>query len=356
MDMFRFLSHKISLRRLVLLLLLVVVTLFQLLPGGGDLYARYIYPIIAKPLSTISGWFPFSISGVFYTVGILFLLLYPIIALWKHRQKKRSILLMELELIAWLYVWFYLTWGLNYWQSNFYQRTQTPVAEYSTEALLDFADDYVQRLNASYVEVSAKDEALVHDEIVKAYHQLSEDMGIHEPFSEKFHVKTMLYTPLYSKVGVTGTMGPFFDEFIINGDLLPCEYAFTYAHELSHLLGIAREGEANFYGYLACTSSEAPAIRFSGYLSIFHYVLRALRGVGAEEYKAFLQQVRPEIIELDRQRVEHWHSLYSESLGNAQNQVYDYYLRSNQIEDGRKNYSEVIGLLISVKASGRGGL
>lgn len=356
MNMFRFLSHKISLRRLVLLLLLVLVTLFQLLPGGGDLYARYIYPIIAKPLSTISGWFPFSVSGVFYTVGILFLLLYPIIALWKRRQKKRSILLMELELIAWLYVWFYLTWGLNYWQSNFYQRTQTPVAEYSTEALLDFADDYVQRLNASYVEVSAKDEALVHDEIVKAYHQMSEDMGIHEPFSEKFHVKTMLYTPLYSKVGVTGTMGPFFDEFIINGDLLPCEYAFTYAHELSHLLGIAREGEANFYGYLACTSSEAPAIRFSGYLSIFHYVLRALRGVGAEEYKAFLQQVRPEIIELDKQRVEHWRSLYSESLGNAQNQVYDYYLRSNQIEDGRKNYSEVIGLLISVKASGRGGL
>lgn len=356
MDMFRFLSHKISLRRLVLLLLLVVVTLFQLLPGGGDLYARSVYPIIAKPLSMISGWFPFSVSGVFYTVGILVLLLYPIIALVKQKQKKRSILLMEFELIAWLYVWFYLTWGLNYWQSNFYQRTQTPVAEYSTETLLDFADDYVQRLNASYVVVAEKDEALVHDEIVKTYHRMSKDMGIHAPFSEKFHVKTMLYTPIASKVWVTGTMGPFFDEFIINGDLLPCEYAFTYAHELSHLLGIAREGEANFYGYLACISSEEPTVRFSGYLSLFHYVLRAMRGIGKEEYEAFLKQVRPEIIELDRQRYEHWRSLYSETLGKAQNQVYDYYLKSNQVEGGMKNYTEVIGLLISVKESGRGGL
>ncbi len=348
-DMPRLFSHKICSRRLFLLLLIIGVTLFQLLPGGGDLYAQYLYPVIVKPLSTFSGWFPFSVSGVFYTLGILVLLLYPIIALSKHQQKKRRILMIELELIAWLYVWFYFAWGLNYWQSDFYHRTKTSRVEYSKEALQCFADEYVQNLNASYAVISTKDEAMVHREIVKAYRSMGEKLGIHTPFSETFHVKTMLYTPLYSKVGVTGTMGPFFDEFIINDDLLPCEYAFTYAHELSHLLGIAREGEANFYGYLACISSEEPAIRFSGYLSIFHYVLRAMRGIGTEEYEAFLGQVRPEILELDKQRYEHWSALYSETLGNAQNQVYDYYLRSHQVEGGRKNYSEVIGLLISMK-------
>ena len=53
-------------------------------------------------------------------------------------------------------------------------------------------------------------------------------------------------------VGVTGSMGPFFCEFTLNGDLLPANYPATYAHELAHLLGITSEAEANFYAYQVC--------------------------------------------------------------------------------------------------------
>lgn len=67
-------------------------------------------------------------------------------------------------------------------------------------------------------------------------------------------------------VGVTGSMGPFFCEFTLNGDLLPSQYPATYAHELAHLLGITSEAEANFYAYQVCTRSQVQAIRFSGYL------------------------------------------------------------------------------------------
>lgn len=157
----------------------------------------------------------------------------------------------------------------------------------------------------------------------------------------------MLLTPLASMVGVTGTMGPFFGEFIVNGDLLPCEYAAAYAHELSHLLGITSEGEANFYGYLACTSSDVPEIRFSGYLSILHHVLQALRDVGREEYNLIHAKIRPEIHLLELERRVHWVGLYNETLGEMQEKVFDFYLRSNRIEEGRKSYSAVIGLLIS---------
>lgn len=38
---------------------------------------------------------------------------------------------------------------------------------------------------------------------------------------------------------------------------------------------------------------------------------------------------------------------YSPLIGNVQNWIYDLYLKGNKIESGRKNYSEVIGLLIS---------
>ena len=338
---------KTKMRRKILLILFVLVVSFQLLPGGGDLYAQHIYPVVGKVLHALSAKVSYSVSGVFYIVGILVLLLYPIYAIVKHKQRKLDVLWMELEMVAWLYVWFYGAWGLNYCQSDFYQRTSTPRANYDVAVLVRFADDYVTKLNESYVEIKKVDEALVRQEVAKQYARMGKGMGIHAPFSEQPREKTMLLTPLASMVGVTGTMGPFFGEFIVNGDLLPCEYAAAYAHELSHLLGITSEGEANFYGYLACTSSDVPEIRFSGYLSILHHVLRALREAGREEYNLIQAKIRPEIHMLELERRIHWVSLYSDTLGEMQDKIFDFYLRSNRIEEGRKSYSSVIGLLIS---------
>ena len=100
------------------------------------------------------------------------------------------------------------------------------------------------------------------------YNQISDTLGIHRPPHSSPRVKTMLFTPFISMVGVTGSMGPFFCEFTLNGDLLPANYPATYAHELAHLLGITSEAEANFYAYQVCTRSQAKEIRFSGYFSV----------------------------------------------------------------------------------------
>ena len=75
------------------------------------------------------------------------------------------------------------------------------------------------------------------------------DRGVHHPFHKSPRVTTMLFTPLISMVGVTGSMGPFCCEFTLNGDLLPPQYPATDAHELAHFLGITSEAEANFYAY-----------------------------------------------------------------------------------------------------------
>lgn len=334
---------------MVLLLLLIIVTLVQLLPGAGDFYAQCVYPVIARPLSFVSGLVPFSVSEVFYTLCLALLLLYPVVSRMMLGRLWRSVLFVEAKLILGLYVWFYATWGLNYAQSDFYRRTAIQRASYDAHALLQFADDYVASLNEAYCIVSDKDETLVCREVVEAYRDMSTTMGIHAPYSDSPHAKTMLFTPLFSKVGVSGTMGPYFDEFLVSRDLLPCEYAFTYAHELSHLLGISREGEANFYAYEACIRSQVQEVRFSGYMSILHYVLREVRNLDAERYETLHSQIRPEVLELDRERIDYHRSRYSNTLGSLQDWLYDHYLRFNRIEDGRQNYSEVIGLILSTR-------
>lgn len=66
-----------------------------------------------------------------------------------------------------------------------------------------------------------------------------------------------------------------------------------------------------------------------------------------EEYTELLNRIRPEIIELARTNQKYWMEKYSPIIGDIQNWIYDLYLKGNKIKSGRKNYSEVIGLLIS---------
>lgn len=65
------------------------------------------------------------------------------------------------------------------------------------------------------------------------------------------------------------------------------------------------------------------------------------------EYRELFSRIRPEIIELARKDQEYWMAKYSPLIGDIQDWIYDLYLKGNKIESGRKNYSEVIGLLIS---------
>ena len=43
----------------------------------------------------------------------------------------------------------------------------------------------------------------------------------------------------------------------------------------------------------------------------------------------------------------YWRSKYSTWLGNLQNAVYEFYLRTNRVDGGRKSYSQVVALILS---------
>lgn len=340
-------KRKRIIRYSILGILLLAIWLTQLLPAVGTFYANSVYPPISWCLSGFSNLFPFAIGDLFIFLSITGIIIYPIYGRIK-KQPWKKILLRDAEYLAWVYVWFYLAWGLNYSQPNFYQRAGVPYAAYTPENFNEFVDDYVTRLNASYVPVKSINKDLLRDEAVRIYTRISDSLGVHRPVHLAPRVKTMMFTPFISMVGVTGSMGPFFCEFTLNGDLLPPQYPATYTHELAHLLGITSEAEANFYAYQVCTRSTLPEVRFSGYFSILGHVLANARALMTEEeYERLFNRIRPEVIDLARNNQEYWMAKYSPLVGNIQDWIYDLYLKGNKIESGRKNYSEVIGLLIS---------
>ena len=376
---------RLKWRHWVLLVLLSLITLTKLIPLWGFIYTTRIYPIIGSLLSPISGLFPFAVGDIFIALSIVWVIFYPIYEIkWRKQLAKRFFFLAAkrgcypkkkivfgrvAEYLLWVYAWFYIAWGLNYSQPNIYCRTGMKPVEVSEAKFREFAYRYADSINYLSEERRVKSEETafddqresqfngmvddglknrVRDAVLKGYNEIGAKEGINAPFNQHPHAKTMIFTPLSSMSGVTGSMGPFFCEFTLNGDIRPHDYPAIYAHEFAHLLGIANEGEANFYSYIVCTASSDKAVKFSGYYHIFFHVLRNVFDIlGEKEGEKFLKYIRPEIIQLARSDRQYWISKRCKVLDAAQDFIFDLYLRGNHVAEGRKSYSGVVGLILA---------
>ena len=348
----------------VLIALLILVTLTKMIPLWGFIYTTRIYPVIGTLLSPISGFFPFAVGDIFIALSIAWVILYPI---YEIGLRKKRVFGRVAEYLLWVYAWFYIAWGLNYSQPNIYVRIGMKPVEVSKAKFKKFAYQYADSLNAlsnaslcnaslcnarkSISPDSIVDDGLknrVRDAVLKEYNKLGYREGINRPFNQHPHAKTMMFTPISSMSGVTGSMGPFFCEFTLNGDILAHDYPATYAHEFAHFLGVANEGEANFYSYIVCTASADKQVRFSGYYHIFFHVLNNVFDIlGEKEGERFLKHIRPEIIQRARNDRRYWLSKRCKALDAAQDFIFELYLKGNHVAEGRKSYSGVIGLILA---------
>lgn len=334
-------------RQALLLSAIAFVILCRFMPGMAEWYARTVYPALSAALSAFSSFFPFPLEEPLVVGMVLWLILYPI---WKQRKGMRwwKVLLREAEMLAWVYVWFYLGWGLNYFRYNIYTRLQTPPVAYEEQHFKDFLEEYTARLNAVYQSDTKIDAETLKEHISTFYAQLPSVYGLTSP-KEWQEPKAFLFTSLYSKVGVLGSMGPFFAEAQLNADLLSAQYPFTYAHEFSHLLGVSNEAEANYWAYRACTESDLPVLQYCGYFGLMPYVVsNASYLLPKEDFQTWVQTIRPEVREQYNAKNRYWQEKYSPLVGSIQDFAYNLFLKGNKISSGKKNYAEVIGLLLSL--------
>ncbi|WP_075556385.1 DUF3810 domain-containing protein [Parabacteroides timonensis] len=341
---------RIRIRWIVLVVCLILIWVIMALPAWGEGYARTIYPFFSAVLSRISSVFPFSIGDCFIYGSIAGLVIYWVYAIVKRRSWK-MVIGRTVEYLLWVYIWFYMAWGLNYFRENFFDRTEIPYLAYSEDDFRSFLSAYTDSLNASFTPVEKIDQAVVAEKVESGYREIAGQFGLVSP-AAYLHPKPMLIPSLMSGVGVLGYIGPFFIEYNLNPDLLPVQYPFTYAHEMAHVLGISSEAEANLYGFLVCSRSGNPEIRFSAYFALLPYVLgNAYQLLPEDEFKQWTETISPEVKKAYNDKVAYWQALYNPTIGEIQDTVYNWFLKGNNIPSGRKNYSEVVALLMAVNAS-----
>ena len=335
----------IKARHILLVTLVAFIGAARINVSVGEWYATHLYPIISTGLSFLVSWIPFSMTEILVicAIGLIISILIKGI---QNKDKVWKIAMREAELIAWIFIWLYMGWGINYFRESIYSRGSIERQAYDEDVFNKFISDYTDSLNHAYTQDSV-DLSAFEDDIKSLYSSVHDSLGLCKP-KDWQHTKRLLFNRLYTSVGVGGYIGPFFCETHVNADLRPAQQPFSYAHELSHLLGVSNEDEANFWAYEICRRSDIPAVRYSGYYSLLPYVLsNASKVLNEDEYKTYINSIKPEIIQqlIDQQNF--WKSRYNKILGKMQSAVYDSMLKANKISSGTKNYLQVIDLIIA---------
>jgi len=149
--------------------------------------------------------------------------------------------------------------------------------------------------------------------------------------------------------GTSGICAPFTLEPHVDGALPDTAFVYVAAHELGHVAGLTREDEATLVGFAAGIQADHPFARYAVALDIYTDLARTLRG--DERQAAF--DALPEVAREDLARIREVSQRYRiDWFRNVSWRVYDSYLQSQGIAEGRLNYG--MGVLLFAKAVQRG--
>lgn len=306
-------------------------------------YSDGFYPLFARLFSSLSRFSALSIWDTFWFLSILAFLAGVTMVIMK-RIKFRIFCLKVARILALMYSFFYLSWGFNYFRPDIGKRIGLDVIKVDQKLFRSMLDSVIILTNANYVSVGTSDYILIDRKIEESYSLNSKMLDVKYPNGYR-RPKSMLFSNLISKFGISGYFGPFFNEINLNRRLLPMEYPFLLAHEKAHQFGIAGEADANLAAFIVCITSDDPRLKYSGYLALLLYFLEDAQYFS--DYRDYLAKLDKPVIDELKFRQQYYFGLQNETMGKAHETVYDAYLKGNHVPHGVENYNQVVELSIS---------
>ncbi len=279
----------------VLLLSAILHLILCISPAFADFFNSNIGHYVRLVLAKATGYLPFSLGET-----MLFLIPVGALAVTLYVNKKGGSILSRVKRAAvfllcaliTVYALFVLTLSAGYNTPSLDNKMGLDKNEVSAEDIYETAIYIIEKVNNTADKINfnksgASDISLDHKDISS---QLSDSYG--KVFAEyrlgkSFNstVKPLLISPLMTYTHVSGVYSFFTGEANINTNYPGYVRVFSSAHEMAHQRGISREDEANFIAYLICINSEDEYIRYSGYLSMYTYLISSLRNADARLYK-----------------------------------------------------------------------
>ncbi len=301
-------------------------------------------------LSNITSFVPFTL----WEILLVLLLLWGIVSFIRAIRRARCVrwlmgVVLVFSLGAFLYVGL---WGLNYYAPSMNARMGLPEKQYTAAQLKEAALYYRDMANAAARDTDRDENGFFlcadWDELAreagKSYVPLTEDYPCFQ--GSKAKVKYLLSGPLMAKTGTTGVFLCLTGESGVSKLTYEVSIPFTMCHEAAHRLGFAREDEANFAAFLACTASEREDFRYSGYYNAFLYCYNALYDADPESARAVWDGLSETVKNDLRRGSTHYASLRNETASKVTDAVYDGYLKTFSVQEGAASYGMVTDLLL----------
>jgi hypothetical protein len=207
-------------------------------------------------------------------------------------------------------------------------------------ALAEHAIDRANHTHASAHAAGFPTIAASPQRLIDALHQVEHEFG-RSRATIVATPKWSLLTPFYRASGVSGQLGPFFLETLLNPDLTGPERPAVLAHEWAHLSGFAPESDASFIGLLAALRA-GPSAEYSAWLDVMSDAVNQLQPVTQRLVLQKLEAGPRQDEDAIRERLK----ALVQPVERAAWKTYDQMLKSQGVDEGVQSYSRVIQLLI----------
>lgn len=345
-------GSRVSKQGLFQLTLVAIAAGVALLPPGASsverFYARGLYPQIQAIVTPMSNRVPFALFDVAIVVFVAIAITIWVRAIRAGRKKKllRSLwggATGTLTLLAVVYLWFLAAWGLNYARPPLESQIPFDRSRITHEAVRALADYSVTRANQSYAAGHAAGFPAIDarpPRLMQALNDVEREFG-RPRVTVLATPKWSIFTPYYRAAGVSGQLGPFFLETLLNPDLTPPEREVILAHEWAHLSGFAPESDASFIGILAAMRA-GPSAEYSAWLDVMSESVSQLEPVTQRVVMQRLEKGPRQDEDAIRERLKK----LVKPVEHAAWSTYDRMLKSQGVEEGVQSYSRVIQLLL----------
>ncbi len=340
------------LKPLILLAIIVLLHLLALQPYLiEEIYSAHIYVILSFLLRTVTRFIPFSVGDVLYGAAFVWLL-FKTIQFFLRKPTWKNFFLSLRNLVVkflWLYLFFLLMWGLNYYRFGIGYKLKLYPEAYSTQDLKNVTAQLRDSLNANSklidsLHINYTDDKTTFKQAIELYNAAKKIY----PFLiyRQPDVKKMLSGNVGNFSGFLGYYNPFTGEAQVNFKAPVFTIPFTTCHEIGHQLGFASESEASFVGYLVIRSNNLPAFNYSVYFDLFGFANGELYGrdsIAAKQNAKLLDTL-----------VKKDYAAYRKYLKDNENPVdplltklYGNYLKAHNQPEGIKSYNEVVAWVIA---------
>lgn len=323
-----------------------------------QIYSRGFYRAISGAVSKYFNLFPFSCAEIILYAALIFAVFFLVNAV-SCIIRRHGLALLWLAVTAGCifttgYFLFMLMWGLNYCRVPIEESLGYKTGSPTVTELSAIMQSETERINSLCGSINYDGNGCSHypggfkkissevndgyDALIKQSAPQKNLFGTNRP-----RPKGVIASKLMSYTGIEGIFIPFTYEPNVNTDSPDFVLPFDAAHESAHFKGFAREQEANFIAYLACSANSDPYFQYSAHMEAYIYVSNALYETDSAEWKSVAAQLDSRASG-DFKYYSDYVAAHQSYAAEVSNKVNDSYLKS-QGQSGVITYDMFVTLL-----------